>query len=236
MRNVLNMSFVVILAISMNVSAQNSFSSQPVRPQQTFFQKQKISSQSVFRNQENKLSVGKAFLFSFLLPGAGEYYAGSKKMALTFIGSEVLIWSTYFTARTLGRWKLHDAEIWAAAHAGINLKNKNHALYIAVENYNNINDYNNAKLQQRNVAAMYPENEVYSWQWDSKASRRQFEKIRVSSDAWFGRSKFIIAGVILNHLISGIDAVRLVKEKNNLYLGVTGLPEGGFLIMAARVF
>ena len=83
---------------------------------------------------------------------------------------------------------------------------------------------------------MYPEDSEHMWQWDSEASRRKFENIRVTSDAWYNRSKFIVAGVILNHLISGIDAVRLVKQKNAIHVGVAGLPEGGFIFVASRLF
>lgn len=181
-------------------------------------------------------SPGKAMLLSLLLPGAGQYYAGSSKSALLFLGSEVLVWSAYATTRMVGGWRQDDAVAWASSHAGIDLSGRDHDYFIAVENYSTITDYNNAKLQQRDADALYPEDAVHSWQWDSESSRKTFEKLRVSSDAWYERSKFIVAGVILNHIISGIDALRSARAQQRLILGVAGLPEGGFVLSARTQF
>ena len=40
-------------------------------------------------------SPRRAFLYSALVPGAGEYYAGAKRKAAVFFGLEVLAWSLY---------------------------------------------------------------------------------------------------------------------------------------------
>ncbi|MBN2414922.1 hypothetical protein JXO52_03725 [bacterium] len=175
-------------------------------------------------------------MLSLLIPGAGQYCAGSSNRALVFLGSEALVWSAYFTSRMVGDWRRDDAVAWAMSHAGVDLSGKDHNYFIAVENYPTITDYNNAKLQQRDVDALYPEDEAHSWQWDSESSRKTFEKLRVSSDAWFERSKFLIAGVILNHIISGIDAVRTARSRQQLALGISGLPEGGFVLSARTCF
>lgn len=41
-------------------------------------------------------STKKAFFYSMLVPGAGEYYAGSKIKAGVFLGLEALLWTSYF--------------------------------------------------------------------------------------------------------------------------------------------
>jgi len=47
--------------------------------------------------QEEGKSPRRAFLFSALLPGAGEFYAGAEKRAVVFAGIEVIALGIYFT-------------------------------------------------------------------------------------------------------------------------------------------
>jgi hypothetical protein len=183
----------------------------------------------------------RAFLYSFILPGAGEYYAGSKKMAAIFLGTEAALWTTFFGFRTYGYWKKQDYIHFAIAHAGINSANKDHQFYVAIEHYENIRAYNEAKLQQRDVGAMYPEGGQYDWQWDSKDNRLKYEDIRVASDRAYANSILVIGGIVLNHLVSGIDAMRLAAKsqkqaQNRIQLGFSCLPEGGMQVMLWKVF
>jgi len=199
------------------------------------------TSESSTSDQPVPPSKAKAFFLSFILPGAGEYYAGSKKMAKIFLGTEVLLWSTYISFRTYGNWKKSDYELFAVSHAGIHPSGKDHQYYVAMENYNSLREYNEAKLRQRNLADLYPEDKRYNWQWDSKDSRKKFGTLRVASDRAFNRSLFVIGGVVINHLISGIDALRLAREEEKKFnqrvqLGVAGLPEGGMVVSLWKVF
>jgi len=188
-----------------------------------------------------KPSPGAAFLFSVLVPGTGEWYAGSPRMAKIFLGSEALLWSAYFSFRVYGNWKKHDYGQWAAAHAGLNPSGKDHDFFIAVEDYDNLRAYNEAKLQQRRLDLMYPEGSDYEWDWDTDASRGEFEKLRLASDGAYNKSLFVIGGIVINHIISGIDAVRLAKKSRGeaekaVHMGVAGLPEGGALICLWKGF
>jgi hypothetical protein len=189
----------------------------------------------------NNPSKGKAFMFSLVLPGAGEYYAGSRKMARIFFGVEVFLWAAYFSFRSYGNWKRDDYRQFAAVHAGVDPSGKDHTYFVDVENYDNIRDYNQAKLQQRNVDAMYPETGEYAWDWDSEASRKTFESLRLASDTAYKRSLFVIGGVVLNHLISAIDAVRLARKSgppdpNRMTMGVAGIPHGGMMVTIHKSF
>ncbi|MCI0530542.1 MAG: hypothetical protein L0Y74_01105, partial [candidate division Zixibacteria bacterium] len=46
--------------------------------------------------QTRAKSTKKAFIYSLILPGAGEFYADSKLKAAAFIGMEALFWAGYF--------------------------------------------------------------------------------------------------------------------------------------------
>lgn len=183
-------------------------------------------------------SPGKAFLLSLVLPGIGEYYGGSRKMAAVFLGTEIALWAGLFSCRYVEGWYRDDAVSWAGAHANIDMSGRSSAYFVAVENYISIRDYNEAKLQQRNLEALYPEDNQHSWEWDSDRSRKKFEDLRVSSDTWKQRSLFVIGGIVLNHIVSSIDAVRVVKgkEKSTLQMGVTPLPGGGGVFHICKRF
>ncbi len=199
------------------------------------------SNRSFVNNLPDYKSPGKAFFLSFLLPGAGEFYAGSKKNAAVFFASEVLLWGGFAACRTLSKWKTEDGIALARGHAGIDMAGRDHNYYVAVENYMSIRAYNEAKLLQRDLAAMYPEDEYHSWEWDSDDSRRQFESLRVQSDSWENRSVLIIGAVLLNHIVSGIDAARLARKHNRgleqpMHVHVTALREGGAMLTFRKLF
>lgn len=243
----------VVLILLFGAAANSSGQSEAVRidslrtlfgPSERFERSRLIPQKeglTLSENDERTPSMGKAFLLSFVLPGAGEYYAGSKRMGKIFFGIEALLWATFAGFRTYGDWKKNDYIQFAAAHAGVDGTGKDHTYYVAVENYDNIRDYNDAKLRQRNVKEMYPENKAYSWQWDGESSRKTFEKLRIASDNAYSRSLFVIGGIVLNHIVSGIDALRAAKKdrevgENRLRVSFVGLPEGGASIILWTCF
>ncbi len=175
---------------------------------------------------------GKAFLYSFLLPGTGQWYSGSKKSFWTFLGAEIGLWTTFAAFRTYAHWKETDYQLYAVGHARIDPHGKDRNYYLAIENYMDIVAYNDAKLQQRRPNLMYPEGGSFDWHWDSEASRKRYERMRVKADQAYRNSLFILGGIFVNHLISGIDAVRCARKRNafsRLQFEFIALPEGGYM-------
>ena len=185
-------------------------------------------------------SRGKAFLLSLLLPGLGEHYAGSKKMAKIFLGAEIALWTTYFCFRTYGNWREEDYKNFAIAHADINPAGKDHDYFVDIEHFDDIQAYNQTKLQQRDVDALYPENKTYSWKWDSKSNRLKYERIRMSSDQAFSNSVLVIGIVVINHIVSGIDAMRVAikaeKHRSPVKMGFSPVPGGGLQFYLVKNF
>jgi hypothetical protein len=168
----------------------------------------------------------RAFFLSLVLPGAGEYYAGSKKAAWLFLGTEMALWCGYGAFRTYGDWKKDDYRLFAAVHAGVDLSGKGHAYFVDMENYSTLLDYNDAQLQKRYPQGMVPEDKAHFWSWDSDASQMHFKSLRLSSDRAYSRSLIVVGAIVVNHIVSGIDAVRAAKKKEKLYLHI-GIREFG---------
>lgn len=61
-------------------------------------------------------STKRGFLYSLVVPGAGEYYAGSKIKAVLFFGLEAGFWTGYFTYHKKGKNKETEYLNFANAH------------------------------------------------------------------------------------------------------------------------
>lgn len=85
-------------------------------------------SQSPFLAQETGTSMGKenvdiygfkgkslrkAFILSLLVPGSGEFYAGSKIKAAVFLGIDVTLWALYFNYHGKGKDKEDQYKVYA---------------------------------------------------------------------------------------------------------------------------
>jgi hypothetical protein len=170
-----------------------------------------------FQKSKNfdKKSPSKAFFMSLLAPGLGQKYVGYNKSAIAFITVESALWLTYLGFWGYGTWIESDYKSFSAEHAGvIKPDDKPKKYFIDISNYSNILEYNERKRFEGNYTEVYPETKNYYWQWDSEDSRKKFSDMRVKSDTALNNSLFVIAGVIINHIVSGIHSARIAKKYN----------------------
>lgn len=185
----------------------------------------------------------KALALSLILPGAGEYYSGSKKSAAVFFGAECALWAVFGGFRGYAGSRLQDCRLYAAGHAGADPWGKGRDFMVAMENFMTLADYNEAKLRQRDLNAVYPEGGAYEWKWDSDASRRRFERMRISCDRADRAALFTAGGIALNHIVSGINAMRVARgaeaaaarragapASTDWRVSFAGLPDGGGVV------
>ena len=66
------------------------------------------------------------------------------------------------------------------------------------------------------MADKYREGEGLEWQWDDKANRIKFDKMRINSGIYRKYAKFAVGGLVLHRLISFFDVIYL--ERKNLPL------------------
>jgi TM2 domain-containing membrane protein YozV len=163
---------------------------------------------------KQKKSPGAAVLYSLLLPGMGELYAGSFDYGKYSLIAEGGLWLTYVSFRQYGSWLRDDARRFASVHSGAAIEGKNDQFFVDVGNFNDTYEYNDKKLIDRSPERLYDVNAGYYWKWDSDASRSEFRALRVSSERVLNNSKFIIGAVIVNHIFSAVNAARLVKQYN----------------------
>ncbi|MBN1155122.1 hypothetical protein JXB12_09425 [candidate division KSB1 bacterium] len=189
-------------------------------------------------------SKGKAFLYSFILPGAGEYYLGRKSLAKTFFITEVFLWASYFSFETYSDWLREDMYTMAATHANANIHGRPAQYFVDIGNFNDIYLYNDTKERQREYYKIY-DIEDYYWSWQSEEYREKFEDLRISSDRAHNRAVFVVGAIIANHVVSAIDAVwqssRLEKrmrqqDVNSLNLHFSSPPNEKFRMTVVKHF
>lgn len=180
---------------------------------------------------ERPKSRGAAFFRSLLVPGWGQRYAGARSSSYAFIVSEALLWAGFASQRVYGKWLRDDAEVFAAAHAGVSLEGKPKEFFVDIGNYSSLDAYNNDQLRRRRTTTLYPREPEYDWNWDSEINRLNYRRLRVRSDAAFNRATLLVGAVLANHLISAIHSVWAVNRYNRRF---ASYPDGLRLAVETR--
>jgi len=164
---------------------------------------------------ESRRAPGLAAVFSLVIPGTGELYAGDFPSGKYFLMSEGLLWLTYAAFEIYGNAVRDDARLYAVANAGVIAAGKNDQFFVDVGNFLNTADYNDKKLRDRTPSLVYDPAAGYAWQWASDAQRQAFRDLRVRSENMFNDTKFVGAAILINHVASAINAARAAIAHNS---------------------
>ena len=151
---------------------------------------------------------------SLILPGWGEYTLGFQKRAKVMALTESFIFVSILASYSSANRLEINYQAYAAQHAGVNNVGKNRQYWIDIGNYLSIDQFNEEHLRWRDFNAIYEQNNNWNWYWDDDNNRKSFEKMRIKSDTWKLRASFLVGGMVLNHIISSIDALYLFKLSN----------------------
>lgn len=161
-----------------------------------------------------KQNQGKAFIKSLILPGWGEYSVGAKTRAKSFLIAEGLLWSGFAALQIYSHWKQNDLENFAVERAGVNSTGKGKSFYSDMSNFFNIFEYNEEKRRFRQYDEVYPVDEDHFWEWKNESDISQFDELRSSSEVAARNATLLVGGVLINHILSAIDAVWVTHQSN----------------------
>ncbi len=162
----------------------------------------------------DKINVTKATLFSFVLPGAGQWYAGEHDRAGIFLASEGLAWAAFGYFETVGAIKRTDYKAFARANAGIDPTGKDDTFYRILSFYDSREEYNSAGRIIDPTRPYYPNVSYWDWQWKTAGNLEEYRTLRNQSNEAFNRGKFALGALLLNRLVSAVDAWRTAKSVN----------------------
>ncbi|MBN1638606.1 MAG: hypothetical protein JW866_06555 [Ignavibacteriales bacterium] len=175
-----------------------------------------------------KKNTGLAILYSLLLPGMGELYAGDYSLGKYLTVTDGVLWGTVAGFSIYGNWQKNNYQSYAQVYGKINLNDKDEDYYANIGNYMSIYDYNREMELNRDFDEMY-NLETHYWSWDNKTERSKYRKMWVSSTESFNNIRFVVGALIINRIVSVINAVRLVSKYNqnleqelgwNLFIGL----------------
>ena len=175
-----------------------------------------------------------SLLLSFVLPGAGHFYAGRMDVGAYFLGTEAALWLGYAGFTVYGNSLQTDSRSFASAHSGLDKNGKPDDFFSNVGNFMSVYDYNNDKLAHGEYDKLYDVN-GYFWDWDAQTNQAEFESQRRKSERTFNNRIIFITGVIVNRFVSGISSLVLTNRGNskittglNINTSFTGTPDNPF--------
>ena len=201
----------------------------------------------IFREgSPDKKSVAAAVLYSILLPGMGELYAGDYSTGKYFTIAEAGLWLTMGAYQWYATGLRDDSRQFAVQHAGLSLNGKSDKYFVDIGEFRDIYLYNEQILRKREPQKVYDPAVGY-WKWDTDANRESYRLLRVASDERFNDMKFLAAAIGINHIISAVNAARIAIAHNNnldgtasfdIHAGVLGSPfnPSGIIISVSRNF
>ena len=170
-------------------------------------------------------SIPKGLFFSFLLPGSGEFYSGSKLKGLLFFGFEVGAWASYKTSLDRGRkWEQEyinianeywDEDWWQTWWNSLVPNDQEKFLGVELPDEKNSEYYEAIGIYEKFNAG---------WkdvQWDAGSTYTQpsgkslnFNETRRNSNNSLKWATAATSLIIANHLLSAMDAAWSVFRYN----------------------
>ena len=157
---------------------------------------------------------------SLIIPGWGQKSLGKPKRARLFNYIESGILLTLISSSTFSNIEKKNYIAFASKHAAISSSGKDHKYWVDIGNYNSIENYNDEHLRNREMDDLYPDDKKWSWDWDLESNRTIFENKRIRADQLELFATFSIGALVLNHVVSSIDALYLKKVSTNKSLSI----------------
>lgn len=213
MKNIL----ILLIIFSSHIFSQNNESSFYSFKQQAISgisQIKDLDQPLVDDNVKQKKSTGLAIVYSLLLPGMGELYADAYDSGVYFTIADGVLWGTYVGMNVYANWQKDRYISYSQTNAGVTPENKDEDYYATIGEYLDIDQYNDQQAFEYNFDEMY-DTETHFWKWNTSEERKEYRNMWVSSEQTFNDVRFVVGALLLNRVISAINAVRLVSKYNN---------------------
>jgi hypothetical protein len=168
-----------------------------------------------------------AVIRSIIIPGWGQHFLNEPAAARKYYISEAGLAIGMLVSRSLVDARQRDYRSFAAEKAGADFAEKPDIYYVRIGAYDNINEYNEVMLRNRQLDAVYQLGTGSDWDWNSKVDRLQFKEIRNASQTWAKLSAFLIGGMLLNRVVSAVHVLFLTRTELESTTALMPLPGGG---------
>ncbi len=159
-----------------------------------------------------------AFLRSLVLPGWGHHYLDKTdwRRGQYHMAADAVMILSYVGIRVRNNQLENDLETFARAYAGIDLSGRNRELFLAVANFDNLDEYNDFQLISRNWDNLITDNADNRWNWIDDDDRFRFQDKRERIDNNKNQLPALVTLMVANRIISGISAFVNTRNQNQL--------------------
>lgn len=167
-------------------------------------------------------------LRSLLVPGWGQWALGQETRAAFFLGTELVLWTGWGLFTRSGQGFTESYRVYAYRWAGADPTRADEAYWRAVELHRSDEDFledlrrearrfypNDLEEQRRYVEEHRVEGD---WSWPDQEHWFAFQDLRRSARQAFDRARVTVGVVLVNHLISALDALLTVRTRGKLSL------------------
>lgn len=183
----------------------------------------------------NTKSPLKAFVFSLAIPGAGQFYNGSKIKAGTFFAIDAILWSGYLINHSKGVGQEDDYRAYADEHyiasvyrdwwnvqdTSIQNKFSHRLIFDATGNpdrsheyYENIGKYDQFQVGWDDIGLNYPPPGVPGGTVVVSPHRQAYLDMRRQANDYFSNATTFPMVSIANHLVSAFEAAIGARRYN----------------------
>ncbi|MCK5737983.1 hypothetical protein KAH55_02330 [bacterium] len=221
--------YIFIFSVSLGAAESGSLFGSETMTLQTYFSTLNLASGQESTSlpglfQKGPKSPGKAFLFSVLVPGSGEIYAKSYLRGGLFLALEATVWVLYsqfnrkgddikveFKAYADEHWNREKYEIWIEQHPEIS---QTHGLpeTKTQQYFEMIGKYDQ-------FYAGWDDSDNYVYHVTPSPNRLYYMGRRGDSNDEFDKATLMASMAIVNHVVSGIDAILAAKGYNKKHAG-----------------
>ena len=178
-----------------------------------FMQNITIDDSKELQYKEQKKKTGLAIIYSALLPGMGELYAGDYSSGKYFTIADGVLWGGLIGVTAYANNEEDNYRSFAETYGGVDLDGKDDKYFGNIGNYLNIYQYNRRQELDRNFEDVY-DSETHYWKWSGQEQRSEYRDMWKSSETANNSTRFIVGALILNRIASVINAIRLVNAHN----------------------
>ncbi|MHB2153849.1 hypothetical protein ACX8XN_05560 [Calditrichota bacterium GD2] len=197
---------LAVLLISTLLSAQNE-------SEATTDLRQSI--QLTSEQEVQTVSPGKAGLLSLILPGAGELYLGQRNFFTVFLSTEIVAWAALIGNRLYYNHLVREYKTYARQHAGFDpTVPRDDRYWVDIGKYDDIYSFNDQRERERYFADLYEVTPENYWRWDQHENRIKYDGKRIHANDVDNQRVYFQLAIVLNHLVSGINALRLARRHN----------------------
>jgi len=177
---------------------------------------------------------------SAILPGTGQLVQGQNR-GWIYLGIEIAGWFTYGSLRSAGSQATEDFQQFADSHwdwdrygsvtdcgEGLGPEDFDEESAELMRLYEETRDQFYDDIGSRNV---------YACGWDDQGNRSSYQSMQGDADGFYNASEFVVAAIVLNHLVSAVDAAksasnrRKAERAQSINWKVSPTPRGDLALM-----